>query len=805
MIKRSVFKKISTIIFTTFFIYSFIFPYLLISNVVVKPVLATTVSDSYTDTTKINTGASSNYQVTGGQAKLTLSAVIGTGADGACTVSGTTNINTQSCAGRGTADGINFSVTANTASGQNQITVSTTPTGLAVNNEILIINLQGTNGGTYETNTISAINSNTLTLGGNLTNAYNGTTDKIVVQRIPQYTSVTISSGATLTADAWNGTKGGVVFFRANGTFSNSGTINANTLGYRGAAQNTASYAQGYQGEGYTAAGGATSNPNTVGGGGGRYICSTGGCPWASASGGGGGAYGAGGTDGGGFTGQGTSAPGFGGVAAGVANLTTLIFGGGGGAGGSTCGGYGAGGGTGGGIIYIAANTVTNSGSITANGATAPSNSSNQTCNGATTGGAGGGGGAGGAIYIEGNTLTLGASTVTANAGGGSSGTYNGVGGVWPGPGGAGGVGRIAVKYLNAPSGSTSPGATSTQITNSYLTSAVIQSINLLSVETNTVGPISSFVYNLSTLPAGTTATIQFSQNATSWYDSAGTLNSSNSLSTGTNNTISLSALSWTGANFYYKLAMTSTGANTPTLDDITVNYSLNNIPSAPTVSSPTNGQTGLALLPVVQLSTTDAESDYLRYKIQMATDTGFTANLQTFDETTSQTGWSGQNAQIGSAYNSGSTATYTVQSNLTYGAIYYIRAYAIDPGGSNQWSNLSSTISFTIKTLDAPTNCNLSAASPTGPAVVTWTDNSTFEENYLLETSVNGGAFTLTATLAPNTTSSSQTVATGTYQYRIRAVASNQYSSYCTTILTSFPLNSVKFEGIQFNGIQVR
>ncbi len=59
------------------------------------------------------------------------------------------------------------------------------------------------------------------------------------MQRVPNYTNVTIDSGAVLTADAWDGTQSGVLFFRATGTVSNSGSISMNAKGYRGGASTT--------------------------------------------------------------------------------------------------------------------------------------------------------------------------------------------------------------------------------------------------------------------------------------------------------------------------------------------------------------------------------------------------------------------------------------------------------------------------------------------------------------------------------------------------------------------------------------
>jgi len=105
-----------------------------------------------------------------------------------------------------------------------------------------------------------------------------------------------------------------------------------------------------------------------------------------------------------------------------------------------------------------------------------------------------------------------------------------------------------------------------------YASSGNLTSTNLLS--DLTVGTINSFVYNLSAKPSGTEATVQFSQDNTNWYNSSGTLDGTDTLTTGADNTIDLSGLGWSGANFYYKVAFTSDGTDTPVLDDIAVHYS---------------------------------------------------------------------------------------------------------------------------------------------------------------------------------------------------------------------------------------
>ena len=65
------------------------------------------------------------------------------------------------------------------------------------------------------------------------------TGQKVVVQRVPQWTTVTINSGGELTANVWDGSSGsgGVVVFRASGavTVNGTGKINVNAfLGYQG-------------------------------------------------------------------------------------------------------------------------------------------------------------------------------------------------------------------------------------------------------------------------------------------------------------------------------------------------------------------------------------------------------------------------------------------------------------------------------------------------------------------------------------------------------------------------------------------
>jgi hypothetical protein len=168
---------------------------------------------------------------------------------------------------------------------------------------------------------------------------------------------------------------------------------------------------------------------------------------------------------------------------------------------------------------------------------------------------------------------------------------------------------------------------------------------------------------------------------------------------------------SWTSAdvaNMHAVISNTINGTGSPEDDmlvaDIYGTLTYNSAPAAPTLSAPSSGATGVGLSPVFTMSATDSDSDYLRYKLTIYQSNCSTV-VATADETSSQTGWSGQNAQSNTAYNSGSTATYTYTSTLSPGTTYCWTAQAIDPGGSNTFGSAATTRSFTTNnTPAAPT-----------------------------------------------------------------------------------------------------
>ena len=185
----------------------------------------------------------------------------------------------------------------------------------------------------------------------------------------------------------------------------------------------------------------------------------------------------------------------------------------------------------------------------------------------------------------------------------------------------------------------------------------------------------------------------------------------------------------------YRAILHSSDETNSTSLTSTTVDYAINLAPNIPTLDAPVNGAGHQLLSPVLRTTSTDTDSDYLRYKIELCTNLAMTTGCQTFDQTISQTGWSGQNTQSSTAYTSGTQATYTVQTPLIGESIYYWRSYAVDPAGTNTFGSTQVTpYSFTTNskpnqpTLNTPTN----TATNQSVNTVLQTTSTDFETDYL-------------------------------------------------------------------------
>jgi hypothetical protein len=390
----------------------------------------------------------------------------GDGNDGAATVSGSVNLSTENLtAGRTCADGgdaVAYALADNAPAGSSTLTLGGTPSAgcLQAGDEVLIMDLQGGDAndasgvGTYETGSIDAVSGAALTLQSPLANSYStvdggGDSEAVMVQRVPNYTDVTIDFGATLATSAFNGSTGGALFFRATGTVTINGTIEADGLGYSGGQATAPSGSDVPANTGAGAIPGLDQNAGDDQGGGGGSSNSTGSND--STGGGGGGNAGAGGAGANRGVG-GANATGSGGAPS-ADSLTTFLPGGGGGAGGGVDTGCsvtadalpGGSGGAGGGVIVISANAIVDDGRISADGTDGaqrplnPNDPDSEALDDSLCGG-GGGGGAGGSVFLAAvSDANLAGGAVTASGGNGGDGVMFG------GAGSGGGGGSVLI------------------------------------------------------------------------------------------------------------------------------------------------------------------------------------------------------------------------------------------------------------------------------------------------------------------------------------------------------------------------
>lgn len=351
--------------------------------------------------------------------------------------------------------------------------------------------------GNVEFRGVASVSGNTVTLSAPLTQSYS-TTGKTQVVRIPQYSELTVSNGASIVARAWNGLTGGIVAVSVSGTLTLHGRIRADGAGFRGGelsvnggsvlqsntlyrttsvadgavkgesiADSALVVSAGRYGRGAAANGGGGGNNHNAGGGGGAngmspstwtgqgVMCTScsGASAWsldpaganANSSGGGRGGYSYSASNrdallvGPGISNWGgdyrQERGGLGGRPLVAIPESRVFFGGGGGAGHQNNSCGGAGG-NGGGFVFVQATAISGSGRISANGNNG----------GATTGNGNdgpGGAGAGGSILLD--ALSISGIQLSADGGVGGNQIIN-YNFETEGPGGGGGGGFIATR-----------------------------------------------------------------------------------------------------------------------------------------------------------------------------------------------------------------------------------------------------------------------------------------------------------------------------------------------------------------------
>jgi len=369
---------------------------------------------------------------------------IGTGADGALTVSGTVDLAQDASGTRTEPDAVFYAVSSISGA---TLGLAEDATGLSAGDEVLLIDLQGSDdwpdrAGTWELASIAEVSGATVSLALDVAGTYGPTdntdlTDQIIVlQRVPHYTDVTVSAGGTLTTTAWEDGGTGVLAFRATGqvTVEDTALITVAGRGFAGGATGSCNNCDSFQGESYAGVGvgdeyGSPYNEAIEG-----YLANQGG-GGANVT-GAGGSYGA--------AGEAAEAwyPGVytspsAGETYGDEDLVSLFLGSGGGGvwnGGTDATGEDPGpGGAGGGVLYIGADTISTAGSdaIDASGG-----GTTHWAYGTWTYGAGGG--SGGSLWLIADVLELATDSVSAAGGAGMKTDVERLGG-------DGGSGRIRV------------------------------------------------------------------------------------------------------------------------------------------------------------------------------------------------------------------------------------------------------------------------------------------------------------------------------------------------------------------------
>lgn len=124
--------------------------------------------------------------------------------------------------------------------------------GLSNGDLVLIIQMQGAditttntssygtivnynNTGSYELKTVYNVSGNTIYFCDGLTNSYTQSgRSRAQVVRIPRLSTLSVSSGVTITGNSWNGTTGGIVALEMYNNTTLDGIISASEIGFRG-------------------------------------------------------------------------------------------------------------------------------------------------------------------------------------------------------------------------------------------------------------------------------------------------------------------------------------------------------------------------------------------------------------------------------------------------------------------------------------------------------------------------------------------------------------------------------------------
>lgn len=292
-------------------------------------------------------------------------------------------------------------------------------TGFFAGENALILGMTGASAGRYDLLRVRSVNAATGTLmfDSGVENAYAAAPSVTQVVNVPEFSTLTVQNGSSITASSWNGVTGGVVAFKIKNSLNLIGNIDVSGKGYRGG--NGIVSGIGFSGESISGNGAASISANAGGGGGGGGHVNP--CGTSSASGGGGAGHASQGGFGVGSCGPLSPCSGQPGLKYSVDDVSRLFMGSGGGGTGGCTGGTASTGANGGGMMLLSFGNVTGNGVLRANGGDAIGGSNFLS--------PAGGGGAGGSIV----TATSLSSSIVAIASGGAGGSGAASGGAGSG------------------------------------------------------------------------------------------------------------------------------------------------------------------------------------------------------------------------------------------------------------------------------------------------------------------------------------------------------------------------------------
>jgi fibronectin type 3 domain-containing protein len=139
-------------------------------------------------------------------------------------------------------------------------------------------------------------------------------------------------------------------------------------------------------------------------------------------------------------------------------------------------------------------------------------------------------------------------------------------------------------------------------------------------------------------------------------------------------------------------------------------------------------------------------------------------------------------------------TTTYTA-SGLQSGAKYYFKVRAHDVGGDSGYTPTVSATTSTGTTLSKPTApSSLSATAVSSSRIdLKWTDNSSVEDGFLIQRSVDGSSFSTVGTVGANVSNYSNTGLTSSTKYYYQIVAQNTAGTATSSVASASTLTASK------------